>query len=226
MPDRTEAQQEASRQNGARSKGPKTGQGKLNSAKNSYKHGAYSTSLLMWGDDEEAFFRLEKDLKSRYNPQGETESVIFHQMLAAMWRLQRIPPSDVSMHNIQMQRMCAAVDTQFETVTPMGRYALAFTALHSFGDGPVRLARQERRLFKQYQDYRRELEYLQRNRPQPQPPTAEETKPPEAKKEDETNPRTQDAPTDPHCSLYAYLPPIQPKMPPAEEVAKAASSAS
>ena len=227
MPNRTESQQEASRQNGAHSQGPKTQEGRLNSSKNAYKHGAYATSLLMWGDDEDAFRRLENDLKNRYNPQGEIENVIFHQMLAAAWRLQRIPPSDVSMFNIQMQRMSAAIDAQFETVTPMGRYALAFNAMHQFGDGPSRLARQERRLFKQYLEYRKELEYLQANRPDPEPPAAEPP-PSETKISDETNPSPapeQDVPTNPNSSLYASLPPIPVSQSPAKEVAAAATSA-
>jgi len=221
----TEAQSETARQNGARSQGPKTEAGKQSSSQNAHKHGAYSTKLLFRGDNEADFQALEKDLRNRYKPQGETEETIFGQMLAALWRLRHLPPAEVSMVNIQMQRMAAATDAQFEAISPQGRYALAFNALQPFGDGPSRLARQERRLFRQYLQYRQELEHLQATRPDPDPPTTQpSTEPPNAES-DETNPSPAappDLPANPAASLYASLPPI----PPAKEVAIAASSAS
>lgn len=218
--------------------GPKTEAGKQRSARNSLKHGAYSTKLLFWGSDEAAFHALEKDARNRFNPQGELEETIFYQLLAALWRLRQIPAADVSMVNIQMQRMAAATDAQFEALSPQGRYALAFNALAPFGDGPARLARQERRLHRQYLHYRQELEHLQATRPQPdpEPPTTQPDPAPvnepvneQITESDETNPLPNqpiDAPTNPNASLYASLPPLTPATPPAKEVAIAASGAS
>jgi len=73
---RTDAQREASRRNGARSRGPVTAEGKARSAANSLKHGLLAKLLSPPGDPREhdrLFRRIRKELLEEFKPATFTE---------------------------------------------------------------------------------------------------------------------------------------------------------
>jgi hypothetical protein len=71
------ARAEASRRNGARSRGPKTPEGKARSARNALKHGLRSEKYAVLPDEDRAeFAALEAALADELAPQGVLHSVL------------------------------------------------------------------------------------------------------------------------------------------------------
>jgi len=71
------ARAEASRRNGARSRGPTTPEGKARSARNALKHGLRAQTFLVVGDeDPEGFEALEAALAAELAPKGALQGML------------------------------------------------------------------------------------------------------------------------------------------------------
>jgi hypothetical protein len=80
----------ASRHNGAKSRGPKTAEGKARSARNALKHGLCAQRYVVLGDEDLAEFdALEAALTAELAPQGALQAVLVRRIVAATWRLER-----------------------------------------------------------------------------------------------------------------------------------------
>lgn len=86
---RTEKQQQASRDNGARSNGPTTREGKDRSSHNATKHGIFSDSILLQPENRDAWSRLSEDLVTRFRPADNVELAVIHDMAVTQWRKER-----------------------------------------------------------------------------------------------------------------------------------------
>jgi hypothetical protein len=81
---------EASPQNGARSRGPKTEEGKARSAQNALKHGLRAEKHLVLPDEDGAeFAALEAALVEELAPVGALQAVLARCVAVAAWRLAR-----------------------------------------------------------------------------------------------------------------------------------------
>jgi len=87
---RTPKQVQASRTNGARSKGPITPQGKLNSSCNSIRHGLLADTVVCQGEDTERFLELAAELVEEHQPNTRTEHLLVETIASATWRRDRI----------------------------------------------------------------------------------------------------------------------------------------
>ncbi len=87
---RTERQIEASRANGAKSRGPKTTDGKARSSQNSLRHGFLSKTLVLKTESKEAFHALFLTLGDVVKPRDAFEDELFFVMVAARWRSVRL----------------------------------------------------------------------------------------------------------------------------------------
>jgi hypothetical protein len=84
------ARAEASRRNGAKSRGPKTPEGKARSAQNALKHGLRAQKcVVLPGERASAFEALEAALMEELAPEGALQSVLAQRVVAASWRLAR-----------------------------------------------------------------------------------------------------------------------------------------
>jgi hypothetical protein len=84
------ARAEASRRNGARSRGPKTAEGKARAAQNSLKHGFRARKyLVLPAEDGAAFQALEAALMEELAPEGALQTALARRVIAATWRLER-----------------------------------------------------------------------------------------------------------------------------------------
>ncbi len=84
------ARAEASRRNGAKSRGPKTAEGKARSSQNAIRHGLRARRwVLLGGESEAEFKRLEAALIEEWAPEGVTQSLLVQQIAAAAWRVGR-----------------------------------------------------------------------------------------------------------------------------------------
>ncbi|MGH6915153.1 MAG: hypothetical protein ACREH3_15805, partial [Geminicoccales bacterium] len=84
------ARAEASRINGAKSRGPKTPEGKARSSKNALKHGLRAERFTVVGDeDEDAYDAHEQALMEEVAPEGALQTLLAERIARAAWRLAR-----------------------------------------------------------------------------------------------------------------------------------------
>ena len=84
------ARAEASRRNGARSRGPKTEEGKASSAQNALRHGMRAQKHLVLPDEDAASSTaLEAALVEELAPVGALQTVLARRVAVAAWRLAR-----------------------------------------------------------------------------------------------------------------------------------------
>jgi hypothetical protein len=84
------ARAEASRQNGAKSRGPKTEEGKARAAQNALKHGMRAQKYLVLPEEDAAEFAgLEAALVEEPAPVGALQAVLARRVAVAAWRLAR-----------------------------------------------------------------------------------------------------------------------------------------
>jgi len=86
---RTEAQIEASRRNGALSRGPVSEEGKQRSCLNAVKHGLSARTVVLCCESHALFEQLEDDYLETFQPCSIPELHLVQRMVAADWRLHR-----------------------------------------------------------------------------------------------------------------------------------------
>jgi hypothetical protein len=85
----SERQYSANRANALMSTGPKTPEGKARSSKNALKHGLTADSVVLEGEDKEAFEQLHAMLKNYYEVQSIVAQELCKQAAQYMWRMRR-----------------------------------------------------------------------------------------------------------------------------------------
>jgi hypothetical protein len=84
------ARAEASRTNGARSRGPKTQEGKARSAQNALKHGLRAQKyVVLPEEDADEFAELQAAMIMELAPVGTLQTVLARRVAVAAWRLAR-----------------------------------------------------------------------------------------------------------------------------------------
>ena len=93
---------EASRKNGARSRGPRTTEGKARSSQNALKHGLRAQQHVVLPDEDMAeFAALETALIDELAPQGVLQSILVRRIAHAAWRLERAERLEVELFEEQ-----------------------------------------------------------------------------------------------------------------------------
>jgi hypothetical protein len=88
--ERTEAQIEASRNNGKLSRGPVTEEGKAISSRNATRHGLLSTIAVLPGEKKDHFDLILNSALLKYEPEDVDELHMVHQLAMHHWRQLRI----------------------------------------------------------------------------------------------------------------------------------------
>jgi hypothetical protein len=83
---RSEKQIEASRRNGAKSRGPVTPQGRLNSAHPNSRQGMFARLVVLDGESRERFNELHLSLIHELRPSTVIETILVQKMAVAQWR--------------------------------------------------------------------------------------------------------------------------------------------
>jgi hypothetical protein len=92
------ARAEASRQNGAQSRGPKTSEGKARSARNALKHGLRAEKHIVLPDEDASeFAALEAAMIDELAPVGALQTVLARRVAVAAWRLARADRIEVEL---------------------------------------------------------------------------------------------------------------------------------
>jgi hypothetical protein len=77
------------RANGAKSRGPKTPEGKAVSSMNALRHGLTASRTILPGESQESFEALLKDYMEEWEPDSPAEIGLVQSMVVSKWREQR-----------------------------------------------------------------------------------------------------------------------------------------
>ena len=132
---------EANRRNAQKSTGPKTPEGKAAVSMNALRHGLRARTVVLPGEDPTEFHQLCNDLESEWTPQSRTEQFYVEQMAVSQWKLTRMEVVEVNIFKDD------------DTKSQLSRLDCLWQA--------------ECRLERSYARAQRELERLQKSRPQP-----------------------------------------------------------
>lgn len=147
-PKLTRSQQ--ARQNGAKSKGPVTPEGKLRSSLNRLKHGRYSRYLsLLHIEDRQAFDALLDDFIGQYLPKDHVEFRLVAQLASVEWRKQRIDALDVAVLDHEYAIQAAALQAAGRHASPEQITALSAHNLLDRSKLPAYLAQRSTQLVRE-----------------------------------------------------------------------------
>jgi hypothetical protein len=150
----------AARANGAKSRGPKTPEGKLASSRNATTHGLTAQTLVLHNESQAQY---ESDLRAyldHFRPQGKPETDLVHQLVAASWRLARYAAIETGLLENKMADQAEWLEEKYEHLDDRHRLAVAFESLTSNGSLAL-LNRYQPRLQREYQRLLKTLTDLQ-----------------------------------------------------------------
>jgi hypothetical protein len=127
------AKLEANRANARKSTGPRTEQGKRESARNAVKHGLTARHLVLSIEEQSDFDQLRSDLIAEHQPAGTQEFLLVTQIADAFWRLQRIRSIETATIERQLdvesadpeQTLASAWEREFKQLELLRRYEAA-----------------------------------------------------------------------------------------------------
>lgn len=137
----------ASRANGARSRGPKTEEGKRRSSANSRTHGLLAKIVVLDNESNEIFLEMLRMHYAKLGPVDHVEECAIEEMVAGMWRLRRV--WSIEKHLID-RTMATAVSRNPPDKDQGDRTAAAFSTLAA-GPELHLLGRYEARIHRMYQ---------------------------------------------------------------------------
>jgi hypothetical protein len=98
------ARAEASRRNGAKSKGPKTAAGKARSAQNALKHGLRAEKFVVVGDENpQEFVAFEAAMLDSLAPEDPLQTFLAGRVVRAAWRLERAEQIEAELFAREME---------------------------------------------------------------------------------------------------------------------------
>lgn len=138
---------EASRRNGAKSRGPKTPAGLAKSSRNSLAHGfTCRSTLILQCENPREFEQLIAEYRATYNPETLAEVDLVEQMVAARWRLRRLWTIETALLDAEIVRRQPDMEKQFKHIDPTVELALAFRYLADDSRSLALVSRYESRL--------------------------------------------------------------------------------
>ena len=131
---RSPAQIEAARQNGARSRGPVSPEGKARAARNALRHGLTAIKHLVLDDEDEAELEtLTRSLLDEIAPAGEVEARLVQRLAAAFWKGKRAERMEVALLDAAPRFRPPTVGGRWEEADPLATFDLArFNAIRLY----------------------------------------------------------------------------------------------
>ena len=123
---RSAAQIAASRANGAKSRGPKTPEGKAIAAQNAIRHGCLAKLTVMAGEDAQAFMQLSANLIHAFHPTDEHECNLVETMLICMWRRNRALAMETAGMSLLVLKQAALTSPTPDSLNPTDTHSIAF----------------------------------------------------------------------------------------------------
>jgi hypothetical protein len=115
---------EASRINGAKSRGPITPEGKAKSSQNAITHGLTASDICICVENPEEFNAFQQAYFDEFQPQTQVERDLVTEMVSAKWRQTRVWAYETALTDFRMEFMKAGLDKQW-ILPPRTRAAIA-----------------------------------------------------------------------------------------------------
>jgi hypothetical protein len=97
----SEKQTSANRRNAAKSTGPMTQDGKLQSRRNAMRHGLTAATVVPAIEDAEEFERFEAAIRADYQPVSAVEQELVARLISLFWRLRRSALIETNLFQLQ-----------------------------------------------------------------------------------------------------------------------------
>jgi hypothetical protein len=97
----SERQVSANRQNAAKSTGPITQNGKLQSRRNAMRHGLTAATVVPAMEDAEEFERFAAAVRADYRPASTVEHELVARLTSLLWRLRRSTLIETNLFQLQ-----------------------------------------------------------------------------------------------------------------------------
>jgi hypothetical protein len=165
----TERQKQASRANGAKSRGATTPEGKLASSRNAKKHAMLSGTIVLQCESTDRFEELLATLYEEFQPQTPFEKSLIENMAVARWRQFRVWGLEKAGMDYEMRRQDEMLNSNEDSAT---RASIVFRTLSDDSRSLELINRYDSRYERQYyRAHRRFLEVRDRRTPpSAQPP--------------------------------------------------------
>jgi hypothetical protein len=150
---------ETARINGAKSRGPKSPEGRAISSRNGFKTGFRTCQTLVLACENPALLRrIEAEYREMYQPATPAEATLVAEMVAARWRIRRVWTVETSLYNQEMSRQTPVTDV------PCDSLAQAYRTLVEGGPSLAHASRIEARLQRTHDRAWKHLRELQQLR--------------------------------------------------------------
>lgn len=160
---------EQARINGAKSRGPKTAEGKARSSLNALKHGRYATNaIVLSNEDSEAFEELVAHYVRRVQPADPVEYRLTRELAAISWLLTRVYALDTRLLDQEMEIQSPAFTSAGVVVPELSRVTTAGRSIVDRSQYPNYLARRQGQLMRSRQSILVVLKDLRKNFPLPE----------------------------------------------------------
>jgi hypothetical protein len=157
----TAAQIAANQANSQHSTGPKTEEGKAKSSLNAVKTGLTGRTVLLPGDDVEAYRHHLASLEAHYQPATDAEKLLVQSIADTEWRAARIPSLEAGIYALGRLEFASLVEHDDPAVRPALADAKTFLVYQRQLNN---LTLQENRLRRQREKDIAELRQLQAER--------------------------------------------------------------
>lgn len=164
-PPASEARQRASRENGAKSRGPITPQGKRNSSHNAIRHALLAKSIVLGEEDHEAFLRLLNSFRTTLAPINPVADAIVEGMAVSLWRQKRLWAIESSGFREQIEKESADLLPSLRAAHAFRDLADTSRALYLLDRYETRFERQFNRAFRLFEKANRPNKFALPNEP-------------------------------------------------------------
>lgn len=171
---RTPAQIEASKKNGAKSKGPVTEEGKARSSRNATRHGLAAHKIIVLdGESEEEWQDFHHAYIVKFQPRDPVEEHLVLEMAANRWRLQRawaLQTATIDTKSAKPPLFASEDDEDEETIQIHARcYSSCRDQLDSLTQQETRLTRNFDRALRNLTQMRKQFPIIAVSENEPEP---------------------------------------------------------
>ena len=204
MPITAEERARIARENGAKSKGPITDEGKLRSSRNSLTHGERAERLALFvpphyscacNEDRQAFYALMDTLLAEYHPVNHSARSIVREIAIATWEIRRLHADAVNLRNLAIIEETARPLSLAPEMADQEITGRAVQGLFAPGAALPRLSRQVDQLHLRIARLERRLKFVHQNFPASASPAPDFDTPDVAQPVDNTEPPAPNEPT-------------------------------
>ena len=170
----TLAQIEASRRNGAKSRGPATPEGKAASSQNAVKHGLRARELHLTPEEQDDYLEIYDSYMLHFAPNSPLEALLARKCATAEFLLARAQAIQHALVDLQAAVSIDDLDHTFPGIDATGVLAGGFQTLNDRSTSFRNMDAHQSRLLRELSHYVERLEKLRRKRPEKEPHKANE----------------------------------------------------